>query len=442
MSEQPNIYKIYKITAKLKLNSPLLIADGENDGVIDKHILKNKKGEPFIPGTSLAGALRNMAIRKNKEIAELLFGKSENNDNDSQSAIMINDIILKNYNLVLRDGVKIDPYTQSAINGAKYDYEAIEKGAESEKELELIIKLREFHRNKSQEIEEMIKFLADVVVGGILLGALTTKGFGKVKGEVCKVYCYDFTKPKLLKAWLCQEEGVAFYEGQDTGLENENENDLVIVADFAIKSSLIIKGGKENHDKETKTVTLKSGDDFVIPGTSIKGVISKQAQLILDSLEQDKVFLDSLMGCSNDNEKAKSRLYVEEAYIDNTKVTAKPQSRIRIDRFTNAVMSGGLFTSEPIRQDNDEPTVRMKMTVKDCQDYEAGLLLFILKDLWTGVLPLGGEKLIGRGILQGLRAEIAYRGNSFEIIENNGMVINGAQGLLEDCATALVERVV
>ena len=71
MSEQPNIYKIYKITAKLKLNSPLLIADGENDGVIDKHILKNKKGEPFIPGTSLAGALRNLAIRKNKEIAEL-----------------------------------------------------------------------------------------------------------------------------------------------------------------------------------------------------------------------------------------------------------------------------------------------------------------------------------------------------------------------------------
>ena len=72
MSEQPNIYKIYKIIAKLKLNSPLLIADGENDGVIDKHILKNKKGEPFIPGTSLAGALRNLAIRKNKEIAELL----------------------------------------------------------------------------------------------------------------------------------------------------------------------------------------------------------------------------------------------------------------------------------------------------------------------------------------------------------------------------------
>ena len=440
MSEQPNIYKIYKITAKLKLNSPLLIADGENDGVIDKHILKNKKGEPFIPGTSLAGALRNLAIRKNKEIAELLFGKSENNDNDSQSAIMINDIILKNYNLVLRDGVKIDPYTQSAINGAKYDYEAIEKGAESENELEMIIKLREFHRNKSQEIEEMIKFLADVVVGGILLGALTTKGFGKVKGEACKVYCYDFTKPNLLKAWLYQEDGVAFYEGQDTGLENEN--DLVIVADFAIKSSLIIKGGKENHGLKTKEVTLKSGDDFVIPGTSIKGVISKQAQLILDRLEQDKVFLDSLMGCSNDNEKAKSRLYVEEAYIDNTKVTAKPQSRIRIDRFTNAVMAGGLFTSEPIRQDNDEPTVRMKMTVKDCQDYEAGLLLFILKDLWTGVLPLGGEKLIGRGILQGLRAEIAYRGNSFEIIENNGMVINGAQGLLEDCATALVERVV
>ncbi|MCL0081501.1 hypothetical protein M1N64_04660, partial [Peptococcaceae bacterium] len=36
----------------------------------------------------------------------------------------------------------------------------------------------------------------------------------------------------------------------------------------------------------------------------------------------------------------------------------------------------------------------------------AGLLLLILKDLWTADLPIGGEKSIGRGVLEGIKAKI------------------------------------
>ncbi len=39
-------------------------------------------------------------------------------------------------------------------------------------------------------------------------------------------------------------------------------------------------------------------------------------------------------------------------------------------------------------------------------DARIGLLLLVLKDLWTGDLPLGGESSVGRGRLRGLSATI------------------------------------
>ena len=40
---------------------------------------------------------------------------------------------------------------------------------------------------------------------------------------------------------------------------------------------------------------------------------------------------------------------------------------------------------------------------------ELGLLLLLLKDLWTGDLPLGGESSVGRGRLRGKEAVMDYK---------------------------------
>jgi hypothetical protein len=44
--------------------------------------------------------------------------------------------------------------------------------------------------------------------------------------------------------------------------------------------------------------------------------------------------------------------------------------------------------------------------------HEIGLLLLLLKDLWTGDLPLGGESSVGRGRLNGRWATLTYRNGS------------------------------
>jgi len=47
--------------------------------------------------------------------------------------------------------------------------------------------------------------------------------------------------------------------------------------------------------------------------------------------------------------------------------------------------------------------------LKNPIDAEVGLLLLILKDLWTEDLPIGGEKNVGRGLLKGKRLVISYK---------------------------------
>ena len=65
-------------------------------------------------------------------------------------------------------------------------------------------------------------------------------------------------------------------------------------------------------------------------------------------------------------------------------------------------MDSKLFAEKPLWQkDKTRSVVTIRVAIEDCQDWEAGLALFLLKDLWTGQVALGGDKSVGRGYLTG-----------------------------------------
>ena len=94
---------------------------------------------------------------------------------------------------------------------------------------------------------------------------------------------------------------------------------------------------------------------------------------------------------------------------------AKVQTRIQIDRFTGGAIDGKLFETMPIFFNNDDPDFEVEITVADSKsnhlkkEAELGLLLLVLKDLWSGDLAVGGEKNVGRGVLKGIHATIQYK---------------------------------
>lgn len=440
MNESSLIGKIL-IKGDLILKSPLLIGDGTSDTqdnrseeisnkFRDVHVLKNHDGKPFIPGTSLCGVLRDWLKNKNKTSPECLpeiFGDA----NDMQSSIQFNDIELPNGKIISRDGVRLDGLTDVVDGDGKYDYEVIERGAAGN--LRILINLRGCHstENISEVTAQMLRKLQD----GIRLGALTTKGFGLVTVENLDASFYDFRDGEAVAAWLLGNSSTKKI-APSAKSNSASEKDFVVDAEFIFNSSFIIRDydvTKTDRDKNISAVMLKSRADFVIPGTSLKGILRHRAEYICNKLGFAKDFLEDLMGFTG----KKSRLIVAESYVAPKNFAEVEHTRNKIDRFTSGTLQGTLFTTKPAYQKiSDAPTFKLHFEIHNAEDHEAGLAIFLLRDLWLGRVAVGGEKSIGRGTVKGLSAEINFNGKSYRLGEN-GRVISGNSSELENFAAAL-----
>lgn len=434
MNDAAVIEKII-VEGKLIAKSPLMIGAGENDGLTDTLVLRDKNEQAYIPGTSLAGVLRSMVLAScDEEMALSLFGDL---DMGWQSSITVLDVPLSKAKTIIRDSVCIDTYTGVGIEGAKFDYEAIAAGAEGD--FQLVITLRYFHAQKGykDDVVKLVNQIADQLMQGIHLGARTTKGFGLVQCVNVKSYYYDFAKPQAVKAWLTNDKkGCQVYNAKPQALVDENS--LVVEGDFRINGSLIVREAGE--DDNTSTM-LGGKNDYIIPGTTVKGIIRKQSQKIADYLGLPESFIPELMGYADKNTltKQKSRLMVDEIYLPKEEYKKFKHTRNRLDRFTGGTVDTALFSSEPI-YDIGKGTIKLRFTVKSCSEAEAGLLLLVLKDIWTGQVAFGGEKSVGRGTLLGQQAHISFGGEEIIIkkaVKGDDLKFEGDVDLLETCVLML-----
>lgn len=403
-----------QMSGRLVVQSPLCIGSGQDDGITDSLVLKNKQGKAFIPGTSLAGVLRDIVYSHDSNLADMLFGELSTK---RQSMINIDDVLLENSIYTVRDGVRIDSITNTAEDTGKFDYEVVERGAAGN--FSATITIRKNDTEDKEAVEQLAAALADQLMYGISLGAHTAKGFGDVKGSRIEVAAYDFSKPDALGAWLLGEMPQAdLYAAAAKPLVADE--DFYAEIDLALKTSLLVgaepdafEAGSGDGDGKVQKVMLSSKGDYVIPGTSVKGVIRKQAEHICRAVGRyEDDFLGSLMGYSkSDKAKQRSRLRTYEVYLREG-VEAVNQSHVRIDRFTGGHIGSGLYTNKPVwQQKADEKTMTMRFAISGCSAAEAGLMLLILKDIWTGQLAFGGDKAGGSGVMQGLKAVISYQGN-------------------------------
>ena len=423
------------IVGKLILKSPLLIGDGAGEtaeNFRDVHVLKNQSDKPFIPGTSLCGVLRDWLENISPQWTTKIFGDMA----EMQSSIQLDDIELTGSKIIARDGVRIDDLTGTGSDGGKYDFEVVDRGATGN--LRLLINLRARHiagKNSSlEEIFAVISRLLQKLQSGIRLGALTSKGFGLVAVENLDASFFDFRNPNDVEAWLLTESAAKKILPSTSEI-SASPKDFVVDANFAFKSSFIIRDyevDKTDKKLNVSAVTMRSGNDFVVPGTSLKGILRHHAEYILRKLGV-KNFVGDLMGTTTN----KSRFIVEESYVAPKNFSEVVHTRNKIDRFTGGTLQGTLFTTKPLYQKIPaEPALKLRFEIREAKDFEAGLALFLLRDLWLGRVAVGGEKSIGRGTVNGLSAEINFAGKTFKL-DSAGKVLVGDAAELESFATAL-----
>ncbi len=98
---------------RIKLLSPLSVSSGQN-AFTDSDVLANGSGELFVPGTSLAGSMRNY-LELDKE-QNGFFGYSKGKEG-KMSAVFISDLYFEHKPTVsVRDGVELMGEKRSTTN--------------------------------------------------------------------------------------------------------------------------------------------------------------------------------------------------------------------------------------------------------------------------------------------------------------------------------------
>ncbi|WP_204103142.1 MULTISPECIES: RAMP superfamily CRISPR-associated protein [Spirulina sp. CCY15215] len=435
--KQREIIRRIIVRGLLTLKSPTCLGSGDADSPTDMPLLRDSISQKaLLTGASIAGALRNY-LREyehsygkkefKNDLAATLFGATRQDDDGDQSPLIIyNSISSAIPVLELRDGVRINSKTGTADDKAKYDLELLAAGTEFPIQFELLI-------DKQANANDLLKGLAIALSGleksEISLGMKKQRGFGRCQVKEWQVFNFDLTDLVQCREWLefdhwtqgflsePPEKQTSIVRALGVSLDDiEDKRDrLTLEAIFKLEGSLLIRSGQAKIERAPDVVHLKSnrnGEEIpVISGTSLAGVLRHRSERIINTLkvsnDSELTLIGDLFGDVDENQKTAkaSRIIVQEAEIKGAENLV--QNRIAIDRFTGGAYHGALFDEQPI-WGNDKTSLTINLEIRKPSNSEIGLLLLLLKDLWTGDLPIGGESSIGRGRLKGHQAAIAH----------------------------------
>ena len=437
------------LQGSIKTLSPLHIGSG-SDERSDMDVLLDDSDQPYIPATSFIGVLKRSLELKNSDKQNHesdinnFWGYIKDKDG-RQSCFCCSDLVCSNKSpeIVIRDGIKIDDKTGIVEDKGKYDYEIVERGAVFDLNMEFT-----FTDSDELFVKKMVSTIyEELIKNNIKIGAKTNNGLGEiqlVENDKTAIRIFDFSQKKDVYAWLVNKglngqviskDQIKEELGEPFKIEN---NRLVIDACLRLKNSVIIRS-YSNIPEMPDSTHIKSLDDWVLTGATIKGAIRARANRIVNTLGKSEEIIKGLFGYVDDKNRSKNAIkgHVRVRETVLPKYIAEQQTRIKIDRFTGGTINAALFDSMPLFVDFNDKALKIEIIVESCNDSEAGLLLLVLKDLWTGDLAVGGEKNIGRGVFEGLVATLDYNNSLIEIDKDFGNIAETDKKLLESYVTAL-----
>ena len=411
MANRKVIYYI-QYAIKLIVKSPLCVSGGTDD-VTDCDVQKDFDGRPFIPGSSLAGALRGYleecTDKRDASDIEKVFGNSSG-DQGFMSRVKISDLYFadgsEGAKLTTRDGIKLK--NKLTVKGAKFDMEAVEPGAVCDGYLLLTIR----EGDERERFEALIeRALSGLKYGEIRLGANKNRGFGEMDIRVARKKVFS---GENIAEWLDLDRTAFLNEdGNVLDLTKTEESRYLIIrvplrqkGGISIRRYSVIPG---QPDYEHITADGRP----VIPGSSINGAIRTRIGEFFDQLgiENREACIDEWFGYVREgqNEAKQSDIVISESVIEGG--VDLSMTRTKINRYDASVVNGALYSEKSHFDGRVVLEIRIRRNYYDGEGrwqknesfrYEpiVGMLLLAVKDVQNGYLPIGGQTAIGRGIFE------------------------------------------
>jgi CRISPR/Cas system CSM-associated protein Csm3 (group 7 of RAMP superfamily) len=480
-----NVIERVYVAGALVLDTPAHFGNGDADAITDIPLLRDSLDgrQPLLSGASIAGALRNYLHevergygapdgQRGDSLAEALFGHLVGYESTVESRLMIDDALgvsPTGHEVEIRDGVSIEADKRTAEEGKKYDIELLSAGTTFPLRFELWLT----DKDSDALLDGLVTALRGLEEGQIGLGARKRRGYGQCHVEGWHTWRYRMEEPAGVLGWLTHsfESSPAHAEGlpKATTLTHRGER-FILDATFRLQGPLLIRADSGSPNA-ADMVHLRSwrdgGERPILSGTSVAGALRARAARIARTLKGDRsaeTLIDGMFGQRikrATDEPSGSRVLVRETVVENG-VADRVQSRVKLDRFTGGAFPQALFSQQPLfgkeaaptearlylelrkappsmqPQSDAEQKSKAERELEAVRQFQAeiGLLLLVLKDLWTEDLPLGGESGAGRGRLRGQSATLTLGDRVWKLTANGRGVqvdaVNGSTADLEE----------
>jgi len=424
-----NYTKRYVANIVFEAITPLKVGSSDVDMLQDSPVQKDWNELPMILGTSIAGVLRK---EFDKKFADDIFGdeRSKKKDNKGSRVIISNALlcdrdmsVIETLNLEKNDFLKIfdtlpirdhtainDKGVADSEKTAKFDEEVVYKGSRFRFRMELIA-----DENDQENWQKLIKTINSKT---FRLGGGTTKGFGDINilnefstYDVFDIDSEDYQKkssslnttfskpfPKDKKACIDYTTYTLKIKPDDFYMFGSGFGDDE--ADMTPVYEQVVVYDKNNPEKSGLSKTK-----ILIPASSIKGALSHRTTYHYNLkkgffIGDDRALknIPEIFGIKKDDDQGKKgKVIFSDCFLD--KADEKVFDHVAIDRFTGGAIEGALFQEKTIANTKDfsiEILLRKGIAQEYVEAFESAL-----KDITTGMLPLGGATTKGHGVFGG-----------------------------------------
>lgn len=445
-----------RIRIKLKTKELLRIAgDDETTGMVC-----DSDGRPLIPGTSIAGTVRNY-IMKHGELREqygYLFGEiiAENREREKNPTYCDSKLYFYDSPLEYDNLEDLEQYLEertenrhdSLLGGSKGNELHTNKYLRKGKSFTICIEGFSYDSDEQKKMKSMFQIiLGGIQEGAILFGSRKNSGCGLMELIENQYTSVDLADSEQLKAYLLEKEENRVYS-LTPNISYTHAGKIEFQLEANIEDALIIKSDIETEYLQDKTAqerniacSMKSDGKYIIPGTTIKGILRGYCEIILNTLNIKEDFTETLFGTAKDVEgnAQAGRVRVGDCVIEQTNADSELiYHRIKIDRFTGGVMGGALVSEKPVT----EGKILMKIQLREFSEVEKNqkaiaILCLTLRDIAMGKVTIGSNAGIGFGRLQGKFCTIQWNKEttklsfqpSLQFSENSALVKDINDGL-------------
>ncbi|MDD7388778.1 MAG: RAMP superfamily CRISPR-associated protein [Lachnospiraceae bacterium] len=457
-----NYVNIYHITAVCE--TPLHIGSAEGDaGEILIHPVTR---EAFIQASGLAGSFREYADDLfGADICGKWFGsgnteaenRTETGQEDCRSRIVFTDGIFEknNFNLELRTRVRLDPVSGTtasaevsgtgATSGQLLETEYISRGSQ------VSFDIYEYYKEPGEK-RILPVCLAAMDRGNILIGGQLSNGCGQLKFTGLSRLSCDMTTGAGRKAWM-NPEGAEWEDilPEIRGLDIPSANAWDLYMDVTFDHSVLVKGDAVDEDLIEQYTGQQFGSDnrapdvmqlldgnrnFVIPGSSLKGVFRSRMEMIASYKKLEK----ELMDLTFEN---RSKVFFYDALLENRMNLVV---RNRIDKFTGGTRNTGLF-KEAVNGGDTTFHIRLSKPAsasgaesgwnESTSEQILALLLLTMRDCAIGAVNVGSGSGVGRGFMTVHRITVKDNGNTLAAVYPEENRVEDQNGLIAKCLRSI-----